>query len=118
MWAFVGIGIAALRCAAAEPLLSCTQAKWRANGPLKLGPGLYVSHVDADGGLYVVNGPPLTACRVPVVRRLRCHVSPCSWHVWLAASLRRDCAAISDRLGAVWPLCAYLCGLSVSTAMP
>jgi hypothetical protein len=35
-----------------------TQAKWRANGPLKLGPGLYVSRVDDGGGLYVVNGKP------------------------------------------------------------
>ena len=108
MWAFVGIGIAALRCAAAEPLPSCTQAKWRANGPLKLGPGLYVSHVDADGGLYVINGPPLTPCRVPVVRRLRCHV-------WLASA---HCAAISDRSGTVWPQCAYLRGLRVSRALP
>jgi hypothetical protein len=33
------------------------QAKWRANAPLKLGPGLYVSKVDDAGGLYVVNGP-------------------------------------------------------------
>lgn len=104
MWAFVGIGIAALRCAAAAPLPSCTQAKWRANGPLKLGPGLYVSHVDADGGLYVVNGPPPTPCRVPVERRLRCHE-------WLASA---HCAAISDRSGTVWPQCACLRGLRVS----
>ena len=57
------VGCAKVRCMsnvcflASAVRLRMLQAKWRANAPLKLGPGLYVSKVDDAGGLYVVNGP-------------------------------------------------------------
>ena len=61
---YSNVGVCWQRCCGGASAV--VQAKWRANGPLKLGPGLYVSHVDADGvGLYIVNGPPLTRAERP-----------------------------------------------------